>query len=142
MVTAYNRVIVGDSQDGRLGIIEPDVYTEYEQEIIRTVTTQPFADQGNVLTVSQLELTVESGVGDFITRDPLIRLAVSRDGKTFDNEIPLSMGRVGDYNQRLIWRKAVGRVSRFVVFKFIMSDPVKPVIIKLEAQMRGYLIGK
>jgi hypothetical protein len=142
MVTAYNRVIVGDSQDGRLGVVEPDIYTEYDNEIIRTVTTQPFADQGNVLTVSQLELTVESGVGDFTTVNPVIRLSVSKDGKTFNNEISRSLGEVGRYNQRCIWRKSVGRVPRLVVFKFVMSDPVKPVIIKLEAQMRGYLIGK
>lgn len=142
MVTAYNRVIIGDSQDGRLGVVEPDIYTEYDNDIIRTVTTQPFADQGNVLTVSQLELTVESGVGDFTTINPVIRMSVSKDGKTFNNEISRSLGEVGRYNQRCIWRKSVGRVPRLVVFKFVMSDPVKPVIIKLEAQMRGYLIGK
>jgi len=142
MVTAYNRVIVGDSQDGRLGIVEPDIYTEYGNNIIRTVTTQPFADQGNVLTVSQLELTVESGVGDFTTINPVVRLSVSKDGKTFNNEIPRSLGEIGRFNQRCIWRKSVGRVPRLVVFKFVMSDPVKPVIIKLEAQIRGYLIGK
>ncbi len=142
MVTAYNRVIVGDSQDGRLGVVEPDIYTEYDNNIIRTLTTQPFADQGNVLTVSSLELTVESGVGDFNTINPVVRLSVSKDGKTFNNEISRSLGEIGRYNQRCIWRKSVGRVPRLVVFKFVMSDPVKPVIIKLEAQMRGYLIGK
>lgn len=142
MVTAYNRVLVGDSQDGRIGVVEPDVYTEYGNEIIRTVTTQPFADQGNVLTVSQLELTVESGVGDFSTVNPVVRLSVSKDGKTFNNEISRSLGEIGRFNQRCIWRKSVGRVPRLVVFKFVMSDPVKPVIIKLEAQMRGYAIGR
>lgn len=142
MVTAYNRVIVGDSQDGRLGIIDPDVFAEYGADIVRTVTTQPFADQGNVLTVSQLELTVESGVGDSTVTDPVVRMSFSRDGKTFGNEISRSLGEIGKYNQRLIWRRSVGRVPRLVVFKFVMSDQVKPVIIKLEAQMRGYLIGK
>lgn len=141
MVTAYNRVLVGDSQDGRIGVVDPETYTEYGTEIIRTVTTQPFADQGNVLTVSSIELTVESGVGDFSTIDPVVRMSVSKDAKTFNNEISRSMGELGKYNQRCIWRKGVGRVSRFAVFKFVMSDPVKPVIIKLEAQMRGYLIG-
>ena len=140
VITAYSRVIVGDSQDGRLGVLNPDVYTEYDNEIIRTFTTQPFADQGNVLTVSQLELTVESGVGDLTTTDPVIRMSYSDDARKFNNELPRFMGKIGEFNKRCIWRR-LGRVPRYRVFKFVMSDPVKPVVIKLEAQARGYAIG-
>ena len=140
VVTAYNRVIVGDSQDGRLGVLNPDIYAEYGNEIVRTFTTQPFADQGNVLTVSQLELTVESGVGDFTTTDPVIRMSYSDNGKSFNNELSRFIGKIGEFSKRCIWRR-LGRIPRYRVFKFVMSDPVKPVVIKLEAQARGYQIG-
>jgi len=136
IVTAYNKVLCGDSQDGRIGSVEVDTYTEYGGEIIRTMATQPFADLGNALAVSELEATFESGVGDFTTEDPQVRLSTSVDGKTFNNEINRSIGKIGEYFKRAVWYK-LGRFPRFAVFKFVMSDPVKPVFIKLEANIRS-----
>ncbi len=136
VITAYNRVICGDSQDGRIGSIEVDTYTEYSNPIIRTVATQPFSDLGNAVTVSQLEATFESGVGDLTTLDPQIRLSTSPDGRTYNNELSRSIGKIGEYFKRSIWSK-LGRFPRFAVFKFVMSDPVKPVFIKLEANIRS-----
>ncbi|WP_372857617.1 packaged DNA stabilization protein [Pseudoalteromonas sp.] len=136
IVTAYNRVLCGDSQDGRIGSVEVDTYTEYNNEIIRTVSTQPFSDLGNAITVTQLEATFESGVGDLSTVNPQIRLSTSPDGRSYNNELSRSIGKIGEYFKRSIWNK-LGRFPRFAVFKFVMSDPVKPVFIKLEANIRG-----
>ena len=136
LITAYNRVLVGDSQDGRIGEVSLDYYDEYGSEIIRELATAPFSNQGNSVFVPNLELTMEAGVGDFETRDPQIRLSISKNGKTYKDELSRNMGRVGEYEKRTIWRR-LGRFSRFVVFKFKMSDKVKPVIIKLEADMQG-----
>lgn len=136
IVTAYNKVLCGDSQDGRIGAVEVDTYSEYGDEIIRTVATQPFSDLGNALTVTQLEATFESGVGDLVTLDPKIRLSTSPDGRSFSNELDRSIGKVGEYYKRSIWSK-LGRFPRYAVFKFVMSDKVKPVFIKLEANIRS-----
>jgi len=133
IIQAYNRIIIGDDIDGRIGELSNDVYTEYGENIIRIVATQPFSELGEPIFAPSLELTLESGVGDLVTTDPLIRLSISRDGKTFGNEIQRSMGKIGEYNRRAIWRRTINRVSRFVVLKFEMSEPVKPVIVKLEA---------
>lgn len=138
--TAYGLTICGDSEDGRIGSLEIDNYKEYERNIIRSFSTQPFSDQGNVMTVSQLELTVESGVGDFETENPQVRMSYSDDGKKFSDEVSRSIGAVGQYSNRCIWYKQ-GRIPRFRVFKFTMSDPVFPAILKLEANMRGHQIG-
>lgn len=136
VVTAYNRVLCGDSQDGRIGAVEVDTYTEYGAEIIRVISTQPFADLGNALAVSELEATFESGVGDYTTVDPQIRLQTSPDGKSFNDSINRSIGKIGEFNKRAVWHK-LGRFPRFAVFRFTMSDPVKPVFIKLEANIRS-----
>jgi len=134
--TAYNRVLVGDSQDGRIGSVEVDTYTEYGSEIIRTFSTQPFASQGNAVIVSELEATMESGVGDLITTNPKIRMSTSKDGKVFTDELVREIGAYGEFSKRAIWYR-LGRFARFVVIKFVMSDPVKPVFIKLEARIRS-----
>jgi hypothetical protein len=135
IVTAYNRVLCGDSQGGKIGSVEPDVYTEYGGEIIRTVSTQPFSNAGSSFSVGMLEATFESGVGDLHVPDPKIRLSTSKDGFKFNEELSRSMGGIGEFNKRQQWRK-LGRFSRYAVFKFVMSDPVKPSFIKLEGEFR------
>ena len=139
--TAYNRVLCGDSQDGRIGSIEVDTYTEYDSEIIRTFSSQVISDQGNSLMLSRLEATMEAGVGDTDTPDPKIRISFANDGKSFGNELTRSIGGIGEFERRAIWYR-LGRFPRMVVIKVEMSDPVKPVFIKLEANIRGSQNGR
>jgi hypothetical protein len=79
-------------------------------------------------------LTVESGVGNAESVNPLIAMDRSVDGKTWSDQRTRELGRVGQYNRRAIWRRN-GRAARFEVFRFTLSDPVKPVIIQLNADI-------
>jgi len=133
LVTAYGRVIVGDTLSGRIGELKTDEYQEYGENIIRILSTQPFANEGREIIVPKIELTMESGVGSPMVKDPKISLSLSKDGKKFNYERNRSIGKVGKTEQRIVWRRN-GRFSRFTVLKFRLSDPVKPVIIKLEAE--------
>ena len=141
IVTAYNRVLCGDSIDGRIGSIEEDTYTEYNENIIRTFSTQVLSDQGNALIVSQLEATFEAGVGDLITLGPQVRVSISKDGKSFNNELSRSLGGIGEFESRAIWYR-LGRFPRLCVIKVEMSDPVKPSFLKLEANVRAAQGGR
>jgi hypothetical protein len=44
--------------------------------------------------------------------------------------------KIGEYNHRPIWRRN-GRASRFELFKFTISDPVKPVLIQLTGEIQA-----
>lgn len=132
VVTAYGKTLVADTIDGRVGELCIDVYTEYGGLIIRTVSTQPFNDGGKAIRVPMIELTMESGVGDSSVPNPAVSMSTSKDGKKFGPDRTRSMGRVGEFGRRIVWRRN-GRFPRFVVLRFTLSDPVKPVIIKLEA---------
>ena len=136
LVAAYGKVYVGDSQDGRIGSMDVDVFSEYGGDIIRRFATQPFQNNMQAFFVPTIELTVESGVGDANTPDPKIRMDRSLDGKTFSDEITRSIGKVGAFKHRAIWRRN-GRVARFEVLRFTMSDQVKPVVIQLTADVVG-----
>jgi hypothetical protein len=136
VVKAYNKIICGDSIDGRIGSLDPDVYTEYGNPIIRRVATQPFQNNMQSIFFPSLELTIESGVGNVDVPDPVIVLERSKDGKTWGEERARSMGKIGEYNRRAIWRRN-GRASRFEVFRFTLTDAVKPVIIQLTANIIG-----
>ena len=141
IVTAYNRVLCGDSQDGRIGSIETDVYSEYGENIIRTFTTQVLADQGNPLSINSLEVTMESGVGDSETPDPQIRISTSKDGKTFNNELWRSIGGIGEFNNRAVFYR-LGRFPRLCVIKVEFSDMVKPSFLRLDANVRSNPRGR
>ncbi len=135
-----NDIFVTDAIDGRAGYASLSTYTEYDMEIVRTFATQPFQNNMQPFFVPKLELTVESGVGLIVGSaanavDPSIRMQISRDGgKTWGDERSRPLGAMGEYNARAVWRRN-GRTSRFDVYKFVMSDPVKPVVIQLSAQI-------
>lgn len=135
IVNAYGRVLCGDSQDGRIGVIDVDTYSEYGSEIFREFSTSPLSEFSTPLSVSKVELTMDSGVGDFEIIDPEIRMSTSKDSKKFSDQLGRAIGRRGEFYKRCIWRK-LGRFPRWAIFKFSMSDKVKPVVIKLEANVR------
>jgi hypothetical protein len=136
IVKAYNRILCGDIVDGRIGEMDSDVYTEYGNAITRTISTQPFQNNMQSVFFPSLELTVESGVGNAAVEDPQIVMERSLDGKTWSGAIARGLGKIGEYNRRAIWRRN-GRAGRFEVFRFTLTDAVKPVIIQLTANIVG-----
>ena len=130
LVTAYGKVIVFDSQDGRIGHLDPDTYTEYGRNIIRPVATQPFQNNMESMKVTSLELTTESGVGNDTKEDPVITMEISKNGKTYGPQRTRKLGKKGEFKRRAIWRRN-GRIPRLSVCRFVHSAPVKPVIIQL-----------
>jgi hypothetical protein len=134
LVQAYNDIFCGDTIDGRIGKLNPDLFTEYQGNIIRTVATQPFQNNMQSIFIPSIELTVESGVGNTESVSPMMAMDRSIDGKTWSDKRMREMGKVGEYNRRAIWRRN-GRAARFEVFRFTLSDPVKPVIIQLTANI-------
>jgi len=134
LVRAYNQLWAGDLVDGRIGLLDQDTYTEYGTEIRRTIVTQPFQNNMESFVVPELELTVESGVGNADAVDPQVGLERSTDAKVWSDMRLRSVGKVGEYNRRVIWNRN-GRASRFELFRFTISDPVKPVFIQMTADI-------
>lgn len=135
LTTAYGRILVGDSQDGRIGELSPDIFTEYTEETKGTLITQPFSAMGNSISVPMIEMTTESGVGNSDDTDPVIRMSRSENGHTFGDERTRKIGKRGRYQTRQIWYRN-GRAERFESFKFVFSGKTKKVFIKLEADIR------
>ena len=134
LVSAYGLVIVADNQDGRIGSMALDTYDEYGAEILRRVATQPFQNAMASLFVPQVELTMESGVGDTTTIDPKVVMDRSIDGRNFLHPRDRSIGEIGEYQKRQIWTKN-GRAKRFETFRFTMTAKVKFVLIQLSAEI-------
>ena len=131
----YGGIYVGDSQDGRIGKLSPDVYQEYGNAIISTWITQPFSKLGEYFSVPMLEVTCESGVGTSEEPNPQIRLSWSKDGRNFSDERPRALGKVGEYLRRAIWRR-LGGFSRLAIMKLVISDNCKKMILKMDADIQ------
>ena len=154
IITAYGRVLVGDTQTGSVGALKEGVYTDFGVLVTRFVTSRPFDNTGSSVNVASIEAVVESGVGlsnditvntgstpsgDVISgtggKDPQIVLSWSDDGgRSFDGFIPRSMGKIGEYRERPAWSR-LGVFDRQRVLKFSVSSPNKSTIIKVEADI-------
>ena len=103
----YGQILIGDTQDGRIGLVDWTTYKEYDRRIIGLVQSNNQHHDRQRLFCSRFELDVEAGVGLTTGQgdDPQIRLRRSIDGgRTWGIlQPPRSMGKIGEYAKRLRW---------------------------------------
>ena len=135
ITSAFDKLIVADLVDGRIGEFDADSHTEYDDVIYREKASQPFFTMDGPVFASELRLYMESGVGlnTGQGQNPQIRLSFSDNGgRTFGNEFWRSYGEGGQFDVLPTWRR-LGRIPRHRVLKFVTTEPVKSNILKLEA---------
>lgn len=68
--------------------------------------------------------------------DPHIMLAISTDGGiTWGEWLPRSLGKIGEYRQRVQWHR-LGSSDKLVL-KFSVSDPVPLTVLDLDVTLEG-----
>ena len=88
-----------------------------------------------MLFVDQLELYIQSGVGNADAPDPQMMLQYSKDGgRTWSAERWMSAGKVGEFTRRLRWMQ-LGQ-ARDWVWRVVATDPVIWNLIDLYANIR------
>lgn len=133
VTSAYGRILVTDKISGKIGYLDLEIYKEFGNDISSYFSIRPFSAGGREIVIPSLELTMESGVGNSDSPDPIVSMSLSRDGKTYNYERSRHIGTSGQKNRRIVWRRN-GHVTRFGSLLFRVSDPVKKVFIKLEAE--------
>ena len=130
---AFGRILVGDDRSGRVGELDLNTFTEYGNKIERLISTTPFIDKGDAIFSQEIELFMETGVGDGTTPNPQIRMDYSDDGgRTYSSEITITMGKVGEFKKRIRWNR-LGRIPNSRILRFKMTDPVSTNIYALYA---------
>jgi hypothetical protein len=100
-----------------------DVYTDNGTVIARELRSRHVFDEDPV-TIRELWLDMETGIGLQGGVTPQVMLSVSRDGgHTWGDERWTSAGDIGEYEVTAKWRR-VGMSEDFV-FKFRMTEPCK-----------------
>lgn len=139
LVDYLNKPRVFDYENGNIYTLDPDVYTDNGDPIVREIVSKHYFQQFKRIRVRSIQIDCETGVGleSGQGSDPQMMLKISRDnGHTWGNELWRPMGKIGQYLRRVIWRR-LGGTQGDMVFKFRITDPVKVVIAaaSLEAEV-------
>lgn len=126
---AYDINLVGDFETGKVYELDLKTYTE-DGAIIQRINTLPVvSDNDNRLTHSSLKIDFDEGVGLISGQgeNPQAMMRYSDDGgQTWSNQLFRSIGKIGQYKTRAVWRKL--GVSRERVYEIIVTDPVKVIM--------------
>jgi hypothetical protein len=134
-----NTIVVGDFENGNIYEYDLDTYSDNGtiQRWLRSWRALPSgANNGKRTRHNSLEVMCESGVG-LVTgqgNDPQIQLRWSDDGgHTWSNYHAKSMGPIGEFGRRIIWRR-LGTTNKLRdrVYEISGTDPVKISIIGAE----------
>jgi hypothetical protein len=138
-----NLTLVGDFENGNIYSFDLDVYADNGavQKWLRTWRALETGKNDLTRTAQHsLQLDCETGVGlngSVQGSDPQVVLRWSDDaGHTWSYEQWRSMGKIGEYGYRAIWRRLGMTVKlRDRVFELSGTDPVKIAIVGAEIQM-------
>ena len=128
-----NAYLVGDFENGKIYSVENEVYTEDGATIrrLRRATHLTTDLQRQYFESFQIQFQPGVGLNTGQGNDPQAMLRWSNDGgSTFSNEHWVSIGKIGQYANRALWRRLGW--SRDRIFEVAVSDPIKAVIISAE----------
>ena len=124
------KVYVGDFDNGIIYLLDPNNYTDNGQEIRRLRRAPHLVTDLQREYLEELQIQFQPGVGNQSDpgQSPQAMLRWSNDGgSTWSNEHWTSIGAVGLYKNRAIWRRLGWARDR--VFEVVVTDPVNAVII-------------
>lgn len=118
------KIQIGDDRSGLVGELDSQVFKEYGGLIERFWSTKPFIDRGNNIFSQSIELFMQTGLGNDDVTDPQIRMDYSDNGsRTFNSEISRSLGKVGEYNTEIKWKR-LGSFPQSRVLRWKTTEPV------------------
>jgi hypothetical protein len=139
-----SQTIVGDYENGNLYALDLDVYSDNGaiQKWVRS--WRPLGPNANNMKRTAqhtLQLDCQSGVGLNLGQgsDPQVMLRWSDDGgHTWSSEHWISMGKIGEYGYRAIWRR-LGMTTKLRdrIYEISGTDPNKVVIVGAELFLSG-----
>lgn len=133
-VQVYGQTVMGNAYVGKLYIPSLDVFTE-DGDVIPVEIVYPGIQTNRLKsTCYSLEVYCETGVGNADDPDPTIIMQYSKDGgRTFSAELPRSLGAVGEYLTRCIWRSGIQ--FRQLQFKLKLPSITKRYVIAAYANI-------
>ena len=122
------RIVAGHRSLPNLYWLDPAVHVEGSDPLVVTIQTPPLHAYPDCVEMNTLYLDCVTGVGLNTTTpadlDPVVMMAMSRDGSTFGTELSRALGRQGQTRARLSWHGLGSTDHRGVTFRFRASAAV------------------
>lgn len=138
IIEAYGKQIVGDSQSGKLGILDANTFEEWGEPQVMSWTYPNVYAPGNGVAHRELEIGITGGYGTLTGQgeNPLMTLHVSDDGgNTFRARPMKELGRIGEYRRRVRYFNL--GTSRDRVYRCDVSDPVPVMVLDTKLTADG-----
>lgn len=137
-VEAFNAFLLTDVVTGKIYTPSLDVLDENGATIAMVIELPTIEGQSREwLTMYSFEVVCETGVGlnSGQGSDPQMILSYSDDGgRNYSNELWRTMGAIGTYRTRCIWRK-LGKFRQRAI-RLTITDPVRKLVISYWADVR------
>jgi hypothetical protein len=131
-------VYVGDYANGQIYKLDRQNYTDNGQNIRRLRRAPHLVADLQRQYFDELQIQFQPGVGNSVDpgQTPQAMLRWSNDGgSTWSNEHWTSIGKIGAFKNRAIWRRL--GMARDRVFEVSVSDPINAVIVSANLKSSG-----
>jgi hypothetical protein len=138
VIRAFGNVIVGDSQSGKVGILDPDLFTEWGEPQRASWQYQGVYGDNNRVSHHRFEIVLNGGKGLAVGQgsNPLATLFVSDDGgNAFTAQPTRELGKVGQYMKRVVWWRLGSSYDR--VYRVDVTDPVPLFVVDTQLDATG-----
>ena len=125
-----NKTIIADYSTGDIYNLRSDTYTDNGEAIARELVTRHLFKGNKRTPIHQLYVDMQVGVGLATGQgsNPQVMLQISKNnGASWGAELWRKIGAVGNYLQRVVWRRL--GIARDWLFKLRITDPVKVVFV-------------
>ncbi len=133
---AYDTHLVGDYENGNIYELDSETTTDDGQEMRRMRVSPHLSNGEKRVRHKSLQIDGTTGIGVAVGQgsDPQMMLEFSDDGGlTWSNEMKVTLGKVGNYKTRAIFRRL--GASRDRIYRVSVSDPVKCNLIYAELEL-------
>jgi hypothetical protein len=129
-------VLIGDYSNGKIYHLDRNIYTDDGQNVKRLRRAPHLTVDLQRQYFEEFQIQFQPGVGLSTGQgdDPQAMLRWSSDGgSTWSSEHWTTIGKIGKYTNRAIWRRL--GTARDRIFEVTVSDPVKAVIVSANLKM-------
>lgn len=126
-VFCYGKHLVGDPINGKIYELRWDVFTDNGDTITRIRRSRHIHNADRSVRHYALQIEMKEGVGNSAVPDPQLLMRFRDNNGAWSNEKSRSMGKVGETNKKIIFRR-LGR-SRDRVYELKVTDAVEAVLV-------------
>jgi hypothetical protein len=127
----YGLSLFGSAADGTVYKLDEAAYDEAGEPLEFEIVTPYAYAQNKRLTVSDLEVVAETGVGS-VSLDPKMSCEKTRNGRDFGPRKLRSLGKAGERDRRVLF--GMQGQGRSMAWRLRITDPVKRAVLGIYAE--------